>query len=74
MGAKCQKIHLKRAYTFCQASVAFMIKINGIFAIYFSTVEATTIRYVIVYIISDKVCSTSCAVCEHVVMCVKMLL
>jgi hypothetical protein len=37
--AKCQKIHLTKAYNLCKASVAITIKIIGIFAIYFGTVE-----------------------------------
>ncbi len=37
--AKCQKIHLKKAYNPYKASVAITIKIIGIFAIYFGTVE-----------------------------------
>ncbi len=43
--AKCQKIHLKKAYNPCKASVAITIKIINILAIYFGTVEPAIFNF-----------------------------
>ncbi len=39
MDRKCQNIHFNNTYILCKSSDAVAIKINGILAIYFGTVE-----------------------------------